>query len=102
MLAIVLPDENGEYGHYYTPNPDCNSTTLHTDKLFPVLRDNMFNIKKPDSRECNGQTIYSGYHSYISSVCWVDFIDNIDKYVDIAVDIYKNRDQYEITKTIEK
>lgn len=100
MLAVVLPDENGSYDYFVTENPQCNSRTIHTDFLFQILRENMFNIKKPKTRECNGNTIYEGYSSYIYSVKWQDFINNIDKYIEIALEIWRNRNDYEIVKKI--
>ena len=60
----------------------------------------MFNIKNPEKRECNGNTIYSGYSSYINSVKWDDFIVNIDKYIEISVEIWRNRTNYNLRKTV--
>ena len=101
MLAVVLPDENGSYDYFITENTQCNSRTLNTNFLFQILRDNMFNQKNPQTRECNGHTIYQGYSSYIYSVKWANFIDNIDKYVEIALEIWEIRDQYNIIKNFE-
>lgn len=100
MLAVVIPDENGEYDYYITNNEQCGSRSLITDFLFRILSKNMFNIKNPETRECNGQTIYSGYSSYIYSVKWCVFKENIDKYIEIAVNNYKNRDSFEIVKNL--
>lgn len=101
VLALVLPDENGSYEYFITYNQACRSRTLHTPFLFDILRENMFNVKNPETRDCNGNTIYSGYSSYIHSVKWEDFVkDGINKYIKIAVDIYKNRDNYEIRKNL--
>jgi len=100
LLAVVLPDLNGTYGYFMTPNPGCNSTTYHTDRLFSILRRNMFNIKNPVTRECSG-TVFEGYHSYAYVVKWDDFKANIDYYLDVATGINGNIDQYNIAKTIE-
>jgi hypothetical protein len=100
MLAVVLPDENGLYEYFITENSQCNSRTLHTDFLFQILKDNMFNHKNPKTRECNGHTIYSGYSSYIHSVKWEKFINDIDTYVETALEIWRNRNNYEIIKKI--
>ncbi len=101
ILAVVLPDENGSYEYFLTYNPNCNSTTYHTDRLFKILRDNMFNIKNPDTRQCEGSTIYNGYFSYIFCVRWRDFNEDIDKYIDIAFHIKENSEDYNISKTID-
>ena len=100
VLAVVLPDENGSYEYYITNNEQCGSRTLKTDFLFNILKENMFNIKNPDTRECNGSTIYSGYSSYIHSVKWSDFAKDITKYIDIAVTNYKNLNDFEIVKRL--
>lgn len=100
VLAVVLPDENGCYEYYITKNEVCGSRTLNTGFLFNILSDNMFNIKNPKTRDCNGNIIYTGYSSYIYSVKWNDFINNMDKYIEIAVNNYKNRDNFEIRKKI--
>ncbi len=100
ILAVVLPDTKNSYEYFITYNEECDSTTLHTDFLFEIIRENMFNIKNPETRKCNGTTIYSGNHSYVHSVKWEDFIEDIDKYIKIAVDIYKERDKYEIKKNL--
>jgi len=100
ILAVVLPDKNGSYEFFITENTQCNSRILKTVFLFQILRENMFNIKNPDTYKCNGQTIYKGRSSYIYSVKWKDFICDIDKYIEIALEIWENKDSYEIVKQI--
>ena len=97
MLAVVLPDENNSYEYFITRDEECDARILHTNFLFKILKDNMFNIKSPDKRECNGSTIYSGDSGYISSVKWSDFEGDVNKYIDKAIDIYKKRDDYKIS-----
>lgn len=100
VLAVVLPDNFGSYEYFIKNNVECGSRTLMTNSLFTILKENMFNIKNPEKRECNGNTIYSGYSSYIYSVKWDDFIANIDKYIEISVDIWRNRTNYNLRKTV--
>jgi hypothetical protein len=100
VLAVVLPDYFGSYDYYMAPNPNCNSVTLKTNMLFGIMRNNMFNVKTPDTKDCNGNTIYYGEHSYIHSVKWGDFIGNIGHYLDVATGINGNIDNYKIAKTI--
>lgn len=100
VLAVVLPDENGSYSYFIEQNEACGSRTLKTNFLFQILKDNMFNIKNPETRECNGNTIFSGYSSYIHTVEWSDFKNNVSKYIEIAKSIQVNLNNYEICKTV--
>lgn len=103
ILAVVLPDENNKYDYYITDNrcSDCTCRTLYTDKLFKILRDNMFNQKNKEIMDCtSNKTVYKGYSSYIYSAKWEDFTNDINKYIDISVDINSNIDDYNITKTV--
>lgn len=100
VLAVVLPDENGSYSYYIERNEACGSTILKTDFLFQILRDNMFNIKNPTTSECNGNTIYNGYSSYIHTVKWAYFKENVSKYINIAKGIQENISNYELCKTV--
>jgi MTH538 TIR-like domain (DUF1863) len=78
VLGVVLPDNLGTYDYYYSYNQECNSTTHFTNQLFTILRENMFNIKTPTTRICNGTTIHEGESSYIKTVKWDDFMGNIN------------------------
>jgi hypothetical protein len=102
VLAVVLPDEFGSYSYYITENPLCNSITYHTNTLFQILRLNMFNHKKKEDniRNCNGQKIYEGSPSYIPSVKWENFSNNIDSYINQAVTTRQNINDYDLTKTV--
>ena len=60
----------------------------------------MFNVKKPNRRLCNDKWVYSGDHSYIQSIKWVDFISNPSKFIDKAIELRNKKDDFEITKTI--
>lgn len=100
VLAVVLPDENGSYEYFIAYNKQCNSITLKTSILFRILRENMFNIKKPSTTECNNNILYHGYSSFIHSVIWSDFVGDVDKYINIALEIWRNRNDYNIRKDI--
>lgn len=105
VLAVVLPDEWGRYDYFIADNTCsyCNCRTLKTDFLFQILRDNMFNIKKPVFTDCNnhiGSKPYQGYSSFIHSVKWIDFVKDLSKYIDIATDIRAKINEYDIKKTV--
>lgn len=102
VLAVVLPDEFGSYSYYITENPSCNSITYHTNTLFQILKLNMFNHKKREDniRHCNGQKIYEGSPSYIPSVKWENFKNNVDSYINLAVMTRQNINEYDLVKTV--
>jgi hypothetical protein len=105
VLAIVLPDEYNKYGYFIVDEvcPYCHTRMLLTNNLFQILRENMFNIKKPEYTECEnhvGNKAYKGYSSYIHSVKWNDFCNDPNKYINIALEIRAKMNEYEISKTI--
>lgn len=102
VLAVVLPDEYGSYNHFFTDHPECNSVTWHTNNVFQILRDNMFNRKNKEDnvRHCNGTKIYDGNPSYIHAVKWGFFKQDVNAYLNISIAIRQNIDSYELTKTV--
>lgn len=101
VLGIVLPDETGNYDWYYTHNPLCNSTTHHTGQLFNILKNNMFNIKQPTTRECSGTIINEGECSFIRTETWGNFINNHKFFIDVSIEIRDNHNAYAIVKKVE-
>jgi hypothetical protein len=100
VVAVVLPDENGSYEYYITRDVACDCRSLNTPFLFNILSENMFNVKEPNRRLCNGSWVYSGDSSYIQSVKWDDFIKDTTKYIDKAIELRDKIDEFEITKNI--
>ncbi|GIQ58988.1 hypothetical protein Flavo103_21240 [Flavobacterium collinsii] len=100
ILGVVLPDNNGSYNYYYRYNPLCNSITHFTNQLFDILKENMFNLKNPETRSCNGSTIHEGESSFIKTIEWNKFIENIDFYVNKALEICENKSNYTIRKKV--
>lgn len=100
ILAVVLPDEWGSYEYYITRDSDCDCRTLKTSFLFQILKANMFNIKEPNRRLCNGSYVYTGDSSYIQSVKWEDFRSNPNYYLNKAIKLRDNKEDYNITKTV--
>jgi len=104
MLAVVIPDRNGSYRYYTYMNSCCETgcRTLLTNTLFKILRKNMFNLKNPNTSDCqNGSRIYYGDSSYIPSVEWDTFINDIDTYIEKAYEIREKIDDYEIYKEVD-
>lgn len=106
ILAVVLPDENDNYDYYIVEDscPHCKCRTLKTNFLFEIQRNNMFNIKLPEFEECSNHSssdlVYLGDSSYIHSVKWSEFKENINFYINKAIEINKNIENYEIVKRV--
>jgi len=99
VLGVVLPDETGTYDWYYTNNPNCNSITHHTEQLFKILRDNMFNVLVKEFRECNGSKIHTKSEpSLIKTVKWDDFMygTNHEFYIEKSVEIKDDARSYDV------
>lgn len=106
VLAVVLPDANGSYDYAITQNACCDKgcRTIHTDRFFTILKENMFNRNKPIVNECEkNRELYYGEHSYIPCVKWVDFISLIKSMLDRVVDLRdKHIAEYDIWKSVNK
>lgn len=100
ILGVVLPDNLSSYNYYFEYNTLCNSITQKTNILFEILRENMFNQKEPSTRDCNGNKIYTGFFSYIHCVKWDEFIDKIDDSINIALEIWRKREDYNFKKNV--
>ena len=106
ILAVVLPDLSSSYSYFLEEDTCnlCHCTTFRTDKLFRILRKNMFNIKEPTSNNCpnhsSNNPAYIGLFSYIYSAKWEDFIENKERYLKTAESIREKIDDYEITKIV--
>lgn len=100
VIAVVLPDEHGSYEYYVTRDEECNCRTLNTPFLFDILKENMFNVKVPNRRLCNGSYVYTGDASYIQSVKWDDFINSPSKYIEKAIELRDRKDEFELRKNI--
>jgi hypothetical protein len=100
VIAVVLPDETGSYDYYITRDDACDCRSLNTPFLFQILKDNMFNVKEPNRRLCNGSYVYSGDSSYIQSVQWEDFIKRPSIYIDKAIELRDRIDEFNIVKIV--
>lgn len=105
MIAIVVPDKNNSYD-YYTYSKKCNGCTsgcriLLTNKLFTIMKNNMFNVKTPNTDNCDdGSVVYHGDSSYITSVKWDDFISDVDTYINKAYELQEKIEDYNICKEV--
>lgn len=100
VLAVVIPDRNGKYD-YALKQYDCHRS-IHTDRFFPIIKKNMFNIKKPNIGNCGcGCQVYHGTCGYIPIVTWEEFIKDCGKYIRIALDNKENSESFKIHKQLE-
>lgn len=84
ILAVVLPDLYGSYSYMIEHKSCCPSgcRLLHTDRLFTILQENMFNQVEKTKMDCNlGDNVYRGLCSYIPMVKWCDFVQNMEIYL---------------------
>ena len=103
LLAIIIPDMTGSYSYFTGTKSCCDSgcTYYNTQTLFAIMRNNMFNIKNPNSKQCDdGSTVYYGDSSYMYCVKWDDFISDVNKYIDKAYEIRDKIDDYDIQKEV--
>jgi len=99
ILAIVLPDKNGNYDYMLERKQCCLKGCIiwHREKLFQILRGNMFNVKEPMMCNCNvNNHVYQGFASYIHMIRWCDFLENINYWIDIAANIQSSEEKYDI------
>jgi len=101
ILGIVLPDENNSYDWYLSYDSTCNCTNYNTSLLFKIIRNNMFNEKRPNRSFCNGYWVYSGNYSFILNVKWTEFKNFPNYYLDKAIEIRDNKDYYNITVNLD-
>lgn len=101
IVAVVIPDKNGSYD-YMLEKRNCagcvsKCTTWHTNKLFTILRLNMFNKYKKNESDCkNDEKVYRGDHSYIKMVRWDCFMKNYNELIQEAFDKKDRKEDYEI------
>lgn len=104
LLAIILPDTYGSY-EYFTFRKTCCSNpcrSYKTNFLFEIMRKNMFNIERPNKKDCDdGSTVYYGDSSYMTTVKWEDFIKDPETYIDKAYDIQSKIERYDVYKEID-
>lgn len=105
MLAVVLPDVYGYYDWYYEHRYCCESNCIfpHNEKLFEIIRRNMFNRKKNVANiSCyNNIVIWNGEHSYIETVRWCDFIRCYQQYITRAIERQIHIDDFDILKEVQ-
>jgi hypothetical protein len=104
MLAVVLPDRNGSY--QYFANSSCANGCIFWQKgmTFGIIGNNMFNRKQPNlfaqPGHGHGPVHLGNDHSYIFPIKWDEFIPYVNAYLNHALQINQNIDDYEIQKIV--
>ena len=103
IIAVVLPDSSGSYNYFINywnyidkNNKEKQVRGLSTYKTFRIIAKNMFNQKNPCTEIINGRKVYFGDCSYMYTVRWIDFINNMDFYLKQANDLKDNISEYNI------
>lgn len=87
ILAVVLPDRNGSYEYALRSNACCSSgcTTYIRDWMFTIIKENLFNRKRPTTVECQREsTIWHGEYNYIPMVRWDYFKNHVTELIERA------------------
>ena len=103
MIAVVLPDEDGDYSHA-VESRSCGVTQWNTGTYFYIIRKNMFNRSSPNKTscsDCGGYHHTGGDHSYIKPVKWNDFISDYEHYIEKALELRDQIDDFNISQKIE-
>jgi hypothetical protein len=99
MIAVVLPDRNGNYD-YAVLHQNC-VTIWQTNTYFTILNENMFNRKSKNQQICNQCGSYHHFgdnHSYIHPVKWSDFVSNHNFYINHVLSLRENLHEFDIKK----
>ncbi len=100
VLAIVLPDRNGNYD--YAMYSNHHHIFVKEEAFFEIILANMFNrIGAYYYEDGYGNPRYIHGYSYIALAKWCDFCSNPEYYIGLAI---KNRgewDQFNIVKKID-
>lgn len=84
LICVVLPDRNGDYDYYIK---HFNGMIDYDDHVtFKIISKNRHNQK------------YNFSESYVVTTRWYDFLDDYQKYIDLAVDHQNRIDEFTITK----
>lgn len=86
IVCVVLPDQSGSYDYYI--NNKSILLPYNSNLSFDIINKNRANHKKEIFKD------------YIVTVKWDDFINDIDYYINQAVEKQNHIDEYEIYKSV--
>lgn len=95
----ALPYITEKSSHYCEKCKKTSEVNIIKD-FYNLVKKNMMNVKKEYKvNQCEG-IFDSNYDSYVSLVHYSDFIQNIDFYINIAIEKKENNFKYDIYKTM--
>lgn len=103
VLAIAIPDENGNYDHAVI-HKSCGVIEWQTTSYFKIINKNMFNRKNKNHSyctECSSNHHHGHDHSYIHPVKWDDFVKDHNLYINRVLDLKVRTDEFEFTKELD-
>lgn len=103
LLGVVLPDDRGSYD-YRLKEPGCETCkcrTITRNGMFSILKNNLFNAKvmtqaPPCASHTGSSTVYTGNISYMVLVSWANFVNDVNSYIQKAVDRNSRWDDYNV------
>lgn len=103
LLGVVLPDSDGSYD-YHLKEPGCvtcKCRSINRNTMFAILKDNLFNAKTltpaaPCASHTGTSTVYTGNTSYMALVSWGTFVNDVNGWIQKAVDRNTNWDDYNV------
>lgn len=84
IICVVIPDRSGSYDYYI--NNTFFSQSYNDSMTFNIIAKNRSNKK------------YTFDEDYIVTVKWKDFLNNYNKYIDLAVEKQRRINEFNITK----
>ncbi len=105
LLAVILPDKNGDYSYFVTDKncceAGCRCFNSYSNSIFSIMASNLFNIISFEEEKCGyGRVLYKGECNYMKCVKWDEFKDNMEQYIEEAYKIQSNQEDYDIHKEV--
>lgn len=106
LLAVVLPNEAGEYSYAIKPVcATCGTVSYERSVMFDIMSKHLFNINNPEYTQCGHsgepRKVFPYHSSYMVMVRWDQFSVAPTWYIEEAFTRSKNADKYKITKMVQ-
>ena len=102
LLGVVLPDVYAHYSYAVRDNHcgTCSCVNYPLTNSFSILKELVLNRKTPNLKEdcIYSKRIFQYPHSYMHMVKWEDFLSDIDKCLDEAVQVSESACEWNMPK----